>query len=71
MNSPYIYLIGIVDTIDNCPFTANSGQEDGDLDKVGDACDNCNATVNSDQSDADQDGFGDACSTPGRRNNDR
>ncbi len=26
---------------DNCPGTANPGQEDGDSDTVGDACDNC------------------------------
>ncbi len=33
----------IADTADNCPNTANPGQEDGDGDLVGDACDNCNS----------------------------
>jgi hypothetical protein len=31
----------VVDAIDNCPVTGNTGQEDADNDTVGDACDNC------------------------------
>ena len=32
---------GVVDAIDNCPLTANHGQEDADSDTVGNVCDNC------------------------------
>ena len=52
---------GVPDACDNCPDTANLGQEDSDGDGVGDACDNCPETVNEDQADSDSDGVGDAC----------
>lgn len=46
---------------DNCPADNNPGQEDGDLDTIGDACDNCSAISNSDQADLDGDDVGDVC----------
>ncbi|HSA59373.1 MAG TPA: choice-of-anchor Q domain-containing protein [bacterium] len=52
---------GIEDNSDNCPSTANAGQEDGDADGVGDVCDNCADDANADQADTDGDGTGDAC----------
>jgi len=41
---------GVENTVDNCPFVANAGQEDADDDGVGDACDT------QDGSDLDGDG---------------
>ena len=52
---------GIIDTDDNCPLTANPGQEDVDIDTVGDVCDNCPDIPNADQADSDSDGVGDLC----------
>ncbi|MBN1599030.1 MAG: thrombospondin type 3 repeat-containing protein [Bacteroidales bacterium] len=52
---------GVPNDEDNCPLTANAGQEDGDADGVGNVCDNCVSTANSGQEDGDGDGEGDAC----------
>ncbi|NHN27985.1 hypothetical protein FIA58_020085 [Flavobacterium jejuense] len=61
---------GIVDSIDNCPYTFNPLQEDTeDLDGdgipegdgIGDLCDNCKTTINPLQEDLDGDGVGDEC----------
>ena len=65
---------GVRDTVDNCQFAANPGQENNDLDAQGDACDadddndtvsdvgdNCQFTANPLQRDDDGDGAGDAC----------
>lgn len=52
---------GVYDCLDNCPTTANSGQEDFDSDGVGDLCDNCPWAANPGQEDDDGDGVGDAC----------
>ncbi|MFQ5634347.1 MAG: cytochrome c peroxidase [Gammaproteobacteria bacterium] len=54
-------LDGLADTADNCPISANPGQEDGDADGLGDACDNCIAVANFDQRDTDADGYGNIC----------
>lgn len=52
---------GVPDSEDNCPMTANPGQEDADDDGIGDACDNCPETANPDQTDSNGNGVGDAC----------
>jgi hypothetical protein len=64
---------GIADARDNCASAANSDQQDGDKNGVGDACDdydfdgvatykdNCSQLTNPDQRDTDGDGLGDAC----------
>lgn len=46
---------------DNCPATANPGQEDSDSDSLGDMCDNCPYVANPTQDDGDADGAGDVC----------
>lgn len=52
---------GLTNEEDNCPDTANPGQENLDSDDFGDACDNCPTVISSNQRDSDGDGLGDAC----------
>ena len=51
----------IEDFEDNCPSTANPGQENSDSDPLGDACDNCTQVANADQRDTDGDNYGNVC----------
>ncbi|MHC4623035.1 MAG: thrombospondin type 3 repeat-containing protein, partial [Planctomycetota bacterium] len=46
---------GIVDSNDNCPYTANPDQADSDSDGIGNVCDNCPDVCNPDQ--VDSEGF--------------
>ena len=50
---------GIINSIDNCPTTANADQADTDADGVGDVCDNAPNIPNPDQKDTDKDGIAD------------
>ena len=52
---------GMEDDFDNCPFSFNPTQSDGDGDLRGDDCDNCPVSANFDLADSDADGDGDAC----------
>ncbi|MCF8381530.1 MAG: thrombospondin type 3 repeat-containing protein [Bacteroidales bacterium] len=65
---------GVLNKVDNCPWSANEAQSDLDSDGKGDACDddidgdgvpnqtdNCIMTKNADQEDINEDGIGDAC----------
>lgn len=51
----------VLNTVDNCPMTANADQADDDNDTVGTACDNCALEPNTDQANQDSDALGDAC----------
>ena len=51
----------IGDLCDNCPYVANSSQEDEDEDQVGDICDNCPNDYNPNQEDEDSDEIGNEC----------
>ncbi|HSA20914.1 MAG TPA: thrombospondin type 3 repeat-containing protein [Myxococcota bacterium] len=52
---------GYEDDFDNCPFSANRDQVDGDGDGIGTACDNCPQDANDTQLDTDGNMLGDAC----------
>ncbi|MBI4508738.1 MAG: thrombospondin type 3 repeat-containing protein [Deltaproteobacteria bacterium] len=62
----------VVEACDNCPGIYNPGQEDANLDNIGNACDpdedailseddNCPLVYNPDQQDTDGNGMGDRC----------
>jgi len=67
---------GVADSVDNCPFHSNPGQEDTDGYGLADACnsvedwdgdewanslDNCTLVANPDQADLNNNGIGDVC----------
>lgn len=49
MWSHSVYVPGILNENDNCPYAYNSDQKDTDMDGVGDQCDNCPLLHNPDQ----------------------
>jgi hypothetical protein len=62
---------GVDDLIDDCPDTANPGQENEDGDRFGDVCDPCPIVADDNPPDTDGDQVADACDprpmTPGDR----
>ncbi len=60
---------GVADNVDNCPVTANPGQENDDADSFGNACDNCTLVDNEDQCDTDGDDYGNICDGDFNNNN--
>ena len=62
---------GVPDSLDNCTYQYNPGQEDLDSDGIGDACDNCPRLYNQYQEDTyppQTNGCGDACECEGNFN---
>lgn len=49
MHVDLLFVSGILNENDNCPYSYNSDQKDTDLDGVGDHCDNCPLLHNPDQ----------------------
>ncbi len=52
---------GVLNSVDNCIYTANPSQADPDIDSIGSACDNCPSVYNPLQEDENGDGVGDYC----------